>query len=484
MNPTDEQQAIIGAYRTGKNLVIEAGAGTGKTTTLKMLGAERPGRKGIYIAYNKAVSQDAKKTFPGDVKCATAHSFAFGAVGRQFAHRLNAPRVPAWETARILGIIGPHRVTKDMVLAPQQTARLAMETVARFCHSADQVPTGLHVPYKPGLDSVEAMAALREILPPLAAKAWQDLTSAEGQLRFTHDVYLKMWQLSRPRLSADYVLLDEAQDADPVIAAIVTSQSHAQLIAVGDKCQAIYGWRGAVDAMTSFPAQVRLPLAQSFRFGAAVAGEANKWLGILNASLRLRGDGRIRSVVTGLAAPGTVLCRTNAKAMSEAMNALAAGRKVALVGGAREILALAEAAVTLKAGTGCSHPELFAFQTWGEVQDYAENDPGGSDLAVFVKLIDDHGPEVIMDAARQLSDERYASLIVSTAHKAKGREWDTVQIAGDFREPKKNPEKPDEPPEIPRDEAMLAYVAVTRARHALDRSGLAWVDNYVPDGDL
>jgi hypothetical protein len=481
MNPTDEQQAIIDAYRTGQNLVIEAGAGTGKTTTLKMLGAERPGRRGIYIAYNKAVSQDAKKSFPADVRCATAHSFAFGAVGRQFAHRLNAPRVPAWETARILGINSPLRVTKDMVLAPQQVARLAMETVARFCHSADRAPAGLHVPRKPGLDSTEAMAALRDALPPLAVTAWQDLTSTDGQLRFTHDVYLKMWQLSGPRLPADYILLDEAQDADPVIASIVESQSHAQLIAVGDRCQAIYGWRGAVDAMTSFPAQVRLPLAQSFRFGPALAEEANKWLEILRAGLRLRGYDRIRSVLMGLAAPDTVLCRTNAKAMSEAMNAMAAGRKVALVGGAREILALAEAAVTLKAGTGCSHPELFAFKTWGEVQDYAENDPGGSDLAVFVKLIDDHGPEVIMDAARRLSDERYASLIVSTAHKAKGREWDTVQIAGDFREPKKDPEKPDEPPKIPRDEAMLAYVAVTRAKLTLDRSGLAWVDTFVTE---
>ena len=47
MTPTEEQQAIIDAYRTGRNLVIEARAGTGKTTTLKMLGAERPGRKGI-----------------------------------------------------------------------------------------------------------------------------------------------------------------------------------------------------------------------------------------------------------------------------------------------------------------------------------------------------------------------------------------------------------------------------------------------------
>jgi hypothetical protein len=174
-----------------------------------------------------------------------------------------------------------------------------------------------------------------------------------------------------------------------------------------------------------------------------------------------RGYDRINSAVTSLSAAGTVLCRTNATAMSEATNAVAAsGRKVATTGGGREILALAlaEAAITLKAGTGTSHPELFAFRTWGEVQDYADNDPGGSDLQVLVKLIDDYGPETIIDAVRlrHLSDERYASLIISTAHKAKGREWDSVRIAGDLREPRKDPEKPDELPQISPPEAMLA----------------------------
>lgn len=64
--------------------------------------------------------------------------------------------------------------------------------------------------------------------------------------------------------------------------------------------------------MNDFPADVRLPLAQSFRFGPAVAREANKWLDILHADLRLRGYDRINSVVTTTSAPGTVLCRTNA----------------------------------------------------------------------------------------------------------------------------------------------------------------------------
>jgi ATP-dependent exoDNAse (exonuclease V) beta subunit len=45
--PTGEQQAIIDAYQTTANLVIEAGAGTGKTSTLRMLAACTPRRRGV-----------------------------------------------------------------------------------------------------------------------------------------------------------------------------------------------------------------------------------------------------------------------------------------------------------------------------------------------------------------------------------------------------------------------------------------------------
>lgn len=481
-DPTPEQQEIVSAFRERKNLVIEAGAGTGKTSTLKMAAGADPGRRGVYVAYNRAIANDAKASFPASVKCSTAHSLAFGTAGRQFQHRLNGPRVPARDVARILGISGPSRIgdTHIAPLAPVQVARLVSETVARFCRSADAEPSPWHAPRKPGLDDPATYRELGALVTPLARKAWADITSHDGQLKFEHDHYLKIWQLSGPVLNADYLLLDEAQDANPVILDVVTRQKDAQLVAVGDRSQAIYGWRGAIDAMDQFPAQERLSLSQSFRFGPAIAHEANKWLTVLDAVLRLRGYDRISSMTAALATPDAVLCRTNAEAMAQAMTAMKDGHDTAIVGGGREIRALAEAAVTLKAGMGTHHPELFAFRTWGEVQDHAENDPAGSDLRVLVKLIDDHGPDVIMQMVDQLTDERRAEVVVSTAHKAKGREWDSVKIATDFREPKRDPECPERDPEIPAAEAMLAYVAVTRAKLTLDRTGLTWVDRYLP----
>lgn len=476
--PTAEQAAIIDAARTGDDLTIEAGAGTGKTSTLKMLARDRGNLRGAYLAYNKSIAADAAKDFPASVTCRTAHSFAYGAVGRQYAHRLNGPRVPARQAATILGLNEPVKVGENM-LAPQQLARLVGDTIQRFCYSDDRQIERMHVPLVNGLDK-PGQAELARYLMPIAQRAWDDdLTQLGGRLRFTHDMYLKLWILSDPVIHADYVLLDEAQDSNPAVAGLVSRQP-AQRILVGDRAQAIYGWRGATDAMASFDGH-RFQLSQSFRFGQAVADEANKWLSLLdNTDLRLTGYDRIPSRVQPVDEPDAVLCRSNGGAMARVIDALRQGRQAALVGGGQDIRRMAEAAERLQAGIGTDHPDLFAFNSWREVQEYVEMDAGGSDLRVFVRLIDRHGPREVMRVCDALVDERQADVVVSTAHKAKGREWPSVLIADDFPEPK---QREDGSYRIAADEVMLAYVAVTRAQHTLDRYGLAWVDRYAA-GDV
>ena len=74
--PTDEQTAAADAFRAGDHLVLQAGAGTGKTTTLALLAHATP-RHGRYLAYNRAIATDATTRFPATVTCTTAHSLAY-----------------------------------------------------------------------------------------------------------------------------------------------------------------------------------------------------------------------------------------------------------------------------------------------------------------------------------------------------------------------------------------------------------------------
>lgn len=476
---TDEQGEIVDACRAGKNVVIEAGAGTGKTATLKVASQQMAGA-GLYLAYNKAIQLEADASFPQHVRCKTAHSMAFQEVGKHYRGRLDAPRVPAREAARILRVNEPIWLSDVDRVQPTQVARIAVATVDKFCYSADRELNVQHVPHQNGIehDAHDYLAA--EVLP-LAKTVWEDLRSPDGQLKFQHDHYLKLWALSDPQLPSDFVLFDEAQDANPVIEAVVKAQRSAQLIAVGDANQQLYAWRGAQDALARWDADTRLYLSQSWRFGQGVADEANKWLSLLRAKLRLIGaPNQISTVAPIVGWPDAVLCRTNAEAVQQCINGLADRKHVALVGGSRQVVSLAEACLDLQAGRGTSHPELFAFNTWGEVQTYANEDEG-ADLKPWVRLIDNHGADVIIAAMRRVVDDkpgrgRRPDLIVSTGHKAKGREWPKVRIAPDFKAPGLDPETGDDKP-VPKADAMLAYVAVTRARVQLDPGGLSWIDD-------
>jgi hypothetical protein len=481
--PTPEQQAIIDAAKTGQNLAITAGAGTGKTTTLKQIANAIPGR-GLYLAYNKAIATDAKDSFPRHVQCMTAHAIAWHKVVKDspaFRNRLNAGRMQAKDQASLLGINGPSRLTENFVAAPWQLMRLINGTVRHFCYSADAELQLYHVPRTPGLDDEPAdRVHIQRLVLPFARKLWADVSSESGKLPFQHDHYLKLWTLpdengETPQARVDYILFDEAQDANPCIAQLVLGQRNTQQIAVGDEQQAIYGWRGAKDALSTWPAQHRLQLSQSWRFGQAIADEANRWLGLNGAALRLTGNPNLNSEVRDVDEPDAVLCRTNGGCMSEVLAALDEDRKPALVGGGGELRKLAEAAQELKSRGRTAHPELWQFTSWGQVQDCVE-DGSAEDLAVAVRLIDEHTPEGLIECLGKLVDERQADVVISTVHKAKGREWNRVRVGNDFKAPRDKDGQLTEPNPA---EVMLAYVTVTRAKHQLDRGSLSWIDNFV-----
>ncbi|WP_042373056.1 UvrD-helicase domain-containing protein [Streptacidiphilus neutrinimicus] len=470
--PTAEQQAAREVFAGGRDLALVAGAGTGKTSTLILMG-QSTRKRGLYVAFNKAIAEDAKKRFGRNVECRTAHSLAFQSVGRRYGERINrSARLPSWQTARRLGIHRDLPVNSSRITVQHQ-ARLVTGMVRRFCYTTDRQLMARHLEHVNGLDAAGQDFLARELLP-YAAKAWEDLQDPAGELRFEHDHYMKMWALSAPVLRADFVLLDEAQDTNPVLEEVFLSQS-AQRVCVGDPAQQIYAWRAAKDVMTGFPAE-HLELTQSFRFGPAIAAAANRWLGHAESAMRLAGCGPMGSKIGPAARVDAVLCRSNADAMREVIGFLDDGVPVALAGGGAALERIALAAMELRAGQRTSHPELFLFSSWAEVQEYVEQDSAGQDLKAIVQLVDAHGPEEILAAVQRLAPEEHAAVTVSTAHKAKGREWDTVRIAGGFEAPPVDEDGAQLPLTLP--EARLAYVAVTRARLHLDTSGLDWLEGY------
>lgn len=472
--PTAEQVAAVEAALTTENVVITAGAGTGKTSTLRLIAdalGEKYGATGVYIAYNKAIQVDASKSFPRNVECRTAHSLAFRAVGKNYKAKLNAKRLTGRQIANLLDIDRGYALPEDRELSPQAIGSMVMQTIGKWCHSTDTFITEAHVPHTPGTEDVSW--ELAGYVAGIARKAWETdlLPTDRGSLPFSHDMYVKVWALTQPQIKADFILYDEAQDADPCIAGVVLAQEGVQLIAVGDESQAIYGWRGATDAMKSWPAQHRVTLAKSFRFGPAIAAEANKFLGLLDAPLRIEGAGNPDSV-SGPLAPteaDAILTRTNAALIQYALD-IHYTRSFAIVGGTVAIEKFADAAEALLSGRSASwHADLGAFKTWNDVVDYVNNDEGGTDIRAMVNMVRDYGVETLREVCRKAVSEDRADVVLSTAHKSKGREWGKVLIASDFQRETAEGEKI----EPSRGEQMLMYVAVTRAKDHIDASALA-----------
>jgi superfamily I DNA/RNA helicase len=92
-------------------------------------------------------------------------------------------------------------------------------------------------------------------------------------------------------------------------------------------------------------------------------------------------------------------------------------------------------------------------------------------------MIDTYGAATVLRVADEAVPEPHGKITISTAHKAKGREWNRVKIAPDFKEPAPQDDGTDG--ELNRSEMMLAYVSVTRAQLVLDPTGLKWVDHFI-----
>jgi hypothetical protein len=450
---TEEQtQAVELANGSYSDLKIEAFAGAGKTTTLKAIGEQR-GDSGLYVAFNKAIADEAKRKFPSNVACRTGHSLAFGEVGLHYSKRLRS--VNGGDVRAALD------VQRNDFHTASGIAYLALDTLRRFCYSADGKITGGHVDF----DIASKEPETTHYVVKLAREIWDLMEDREGDFPVTHDFYLKRWQLNSPELGYDFILFDEAQDANAVILDIVTNQP-CQKIYVGDKYQQIYGWRGAQNAMRDLPTENHCHITQSFRFGQKIADVANSIIGhYLGDEVNIKGFEKMESELDVISSPDAVLFRTNAKMIDHVLSEVEKNNRVYVIGGVGAMIGLLQGAEQLREGKRSYNAELLGFQNFEELEEYSKTS-SGQQMALICKLVNEG---VSSDVIKALEKNKYtkrehADVIFSTCHKSKGLEFPEVKIADDFRSCKEK----HEPFDLTDEDARLFYVACTRAENILD----------------
>ena len=452
---SEEQKAIV--CWSGKRLVVNAFAGSGKTSTLVHYAEANPDCKMLYLAYNRAVRDEAERKFPFNVECKTSHQLAWAHYGWHFKHRLTA-------NLRITD------VARKINSRHWPLARLALVGLNSFLCSAEPEPGIIHLPIEGdryGLSADKILAAVQIL--------WHEMSRTESDFPVTHDVYLKLFQLSTPNLASkwDTILFDEAQDANPMTSAFVLTQP-CRVVLVGDRYQQIYRFRGADNALSAPQLEQadRLWLTNSFRFGPEVARMANILLRRAGEEREVTGSGGSDEVVQRITAGTehfTILSRTVSGVIGAALTASLQAKKVFWVGGiegykTEELEDLYWFSVDMP--ERMQSPRLS--RDYRDFDEYCSIAKATRDIEMnqTLRLLDEYFPlpeKLAIMRQQVVMHEKDAQVTVSTAHRSKGLEWPVVILNEDFCDIT-DPLLSDEER---RDETNLLYVAVTRARKQL-----------------
>lgn len=484
---THEQMRIIHHELEPSHVVrILAFAGTGKTSTLVEYARLRPALRFLCIVYNKSVCEIAKRTFPSNVECRTAHSLAFQAVGFRYKKKL-ANKLRALDVSKLL------MSQEQLCPMPRvRLARLVLSTIESFLASEDAEMSTAHVPrHAVGASEDGVLLPLRhsdrEVVCEISRGLWKRMCdTGDLDARMPHDGYLKLFQLRQPQLGAfDAIFVDEAQDCNPAMLSLVLSQRCAKLL-VGDPHQQIYAFRRAVDALSSVPSTHTFCLTQSFRFGPEIGFVASCALEVLKGvtDKTIVGSEESGTILGPTSGQVAILARSNLTLFNMAVEIVCHGFHEeyglshvngAFVGGLsgygfQQILDIYHLKYSAdQAASLVRDPFVKRFPSFERLQAYAKS---AEDLDLCSKLafVEVHGrdvPHYVRTLELRCSgDQRLANIVFSTAHKAKGLEFDTVCLADDFYAGDMG--RPLEARTEDRlEEFHVVYVAITRARRSL-----------------
>jgi len=461
MNLTREQKAIVN-FNLGRQDVLKviAFAGTGKTSTLIEYTRARPRHRFLYIAFNKSVQLEASQKFPRNTQCKTAHSLAWWNFGDKYKHKL----VPSLKPYTIMDLVK----TDDY-----ESAKFVIETLSAYLVSMDEKISKKHMSLLARQYCKNNKYDPSDVVKK-AGLLWAMMCDENDKdVGMVHDGYLKLYQLSRPVLRFDCILLDEAQDTNPVTSDIVLSQSCPKIL-VGDPHQQIYSFRGARDAMKSIKATQTMYLTHSFRFGSEIAWLANQILHSFKGETQnLFGLKNTGAITEFSDKTYTFIARTNAVVFDEAVK-LYKKQKIGFVGGIAgyrlDDIVDTYYLYSKKKGK-IKNGYIKSFPSFSEMLSFANtvSDWELKNRCTIVEKYKSKIPYFVKGITYKAVAPERADVLFSTAHKCKGLEFKRVRLANDFQK-LLLAGKPIKTKDISLDEFNLIYVSVTRAQEKLEIS--------------
>ena len=393
--------------------------------------------------FNKAIVNEAKDKFPKNVVVKTTHSLAYGKIVTplQKQHRF-----------RVQGKLTMFEL-KDWIVAHPKLYKWFLKNEPNGDAKTGRQPydwdaiAAIGRRYDAYLNSDEPETEQSPLFRAISEAI------RHHELSYTHSFYLKEYQLlrSHPEMDEtfDFILLDEAQDTNPVTMGIVNDVRCAKIL-VGDSNQSIYAFRGAINALTTFDADATLYLTCCFRCNQAIVDRANYFLKKYDPSSHTfhpMFSGRPDGKSAGQSA--AIIARTNTgliAAFQELLHDVKRGKlsydQIIFTRPPAEIFA--PSLNVLKFWNGATTSELASpyryftqFHSLGELKDYAE-ETLSYEVMLAIKLVEKYGSRIpaFYAKAQGCTVCDFATgnhtVTLTTAHSAKGLEFDEVALLGDF----------------------------------------------------
>lgn len=510
------QKEIFDAIEhTNDSLIIEAVAGSGKTTTIVEAINHVPGDKSVvFLAFNKSIADELRRrvTAP-NASCKTLHALGLQAWKRQI-----------WDTAtEPLEITGSKiRNIVDSLELPWGTWTRDMGKLVSLAKGGGMVPMISECLSCEKEESIEEILESKDCkcggsfdLTPMVGyrglaedtdDAWEetmeryDIDPDEVDLRLVRKVLAISIRQSKEVIDfddmlympiitgaafekADVVFVDEAQDVNGIQAEIVQRMlgEESRVVVVGDPNQSIYGFRGAMhnsmDLLRERFGCVKLPLSVSYRCPKSVVTEARRWVTHILASDQAP-DGLVeyadRWLVSDFRAGDAILCRNSAPVISICF--LLIRNKVAAKVVGRDIgQGLVKLVEKMKAKTILDLDERLAKYREREALRAKKNQQKiaalDDKLATIRVFMEEAGPHAGVGTVIRLINELFGDaegmggvVTCSTVHKSKGLEFDRVFILdAELYMPSKWAKQDWERQQ----EDNLQYVAVTRSKREM-----------------
>ena len=262
-------------FKPNKITAVKAVAGGGKTTLLLNLAKKNKDKRILYIAFNKCLITEIKDKLKrqgiSNLAPRTFDALVYNSIRGHF--NMEYPTIQD---------INPFTLAQQVEWFDRKPFKLKKNYCYKFldfCRSRTAINEGdIH-------EEINTMFP-KEFERKIIRELWDKTASGEF---LTFDGMRKLVavrHLMKDIIDTqyDYIFIDEAQDFDPIMLNIVLNDITLPKLFVGDPKQAIYEWKGSINAFENLPPSktTTIELYTTFRLGQPacrwLSKETNSWI--------------------------------------------------------------------------------------------------------------------------------------------------------------------------------------------------------------